>query len=62
MINWEKTLENGKWFHWTGITPALCKGSYETLLQGLKVARKNNGSAVSIDTSLHGLIIKIPYS
>jgi 2-dehydro-3-deoxygluconokinase len=30
MVNWEKSLENGSWFHWTGITPALTKGSFET--------------------------------
>ena len=48
MVNWEKSLENGKWFHWTGITPALCKGSQETLLEGLKQARKN-GMIVSAD-------------
>lgn len=48
MVNWEKSLENGKWFHWTGITPALNKGSQETLLEGLKLARKK-GMQVSAD-------------
>ena len=40
MVDWEKSLRKGKWFHWTGITPALCKGSQETLLEGLKLAKK----------------------
>ena len=48
MVNWEKSLENGKWFHWTGITPALCEGSKDTLLEGLKLARKK-GMQVSAD-------------
>ena len=48
MVNWEKSLENGKWFHWTGITPALNKGSKDTLLEGLKLARKK-GMTISAD-------------
>ena len=48
MVNWETSLENGKWFHWTGITPALQKGSKETLLDGLKVA-KQKGLTISAD-------------
>ena len=48
MVNWEKSLENGNWLHWTGITPALCKGSYETLKEGLKLARKK-GLNISAD-------------
>ncbi|KGL62579.1 sugar kinase [Polaribacter sp. Hel1_85] len=48
MVNWETSLENGKWFHWTGITPALNKGAQETLLEGIKLARKK-GMQVSAD-------------
>lgn len=48
MIDWDKALENGKWFHWTGITPALCKGSKDALLDGLKLAREK-GMTVSAD-------------
>ena len=48
MVNWHKSLENGKWFHWTGITPALNKGSQQTLFEGLKLARKK-GIQVSAD-------------
>ena len=48
MVDWEKSLKNGKWFHWTGITPALNKGSQQTLLEGLKLARKK-GLQVSAD-------------
>ena len=48
MIHWEKALEKGKWFHWTGITPALCKGSKDALVDGLKLA-KEKGMTVSAD-------------
>ncbi|MDN3618372.1 sugar kinase [Polaribacter undariae] len=48
MVNWEKSLKKGKWFHWTGITPALCKGGYETLKEGLILAKKK-GMGISAD-------------
>ncbi|WP_341220284.1 sugar kinase [Polaribacter atrinae] len=48
MVNWEKSLKKGKWFHWTGITPALCKGGYETLKEGLILAQKK-GMGISAD-------------
>lgn len=48
MVNWEAALENGNWFHWTGITPALTQGSFDTLKEGLKLARKK-GLQVSAD-------------
>ncbi|WP_373941607.1 PfkB family carbohydrate kinase [Polaribacter sejongensis] len=44
MVNWEKSLKKGKWFHWTSITPALCKGGYETLKEGLILAKKRDGN------------------
>lgn len=48
MIDWEKAFKKGKWFHWTGITPALCRGSYETLTEGLILASKK-GMEISAD-------------
>ncbi|MBD1262065.1 sugar kinase [Maribacter polysiphoniae] len=47
-VNWEKALENGSWMHWTGITPALSKGAFDTLKAGLKLARQK-GMTVSAD-------------
>ncbi len=47
-VNWEKALEKGEWMHWTGITPALSQGAFDTLKEGLKLAR-NKGMAVSAD-------------
>jgi len=48
MVNWESALKNGSWFHWTGITPALTQGSFDTLKEGLNLARKK-GMQVSAD-------------
>ncbi|PWJ60010.1 2-dehydro-3-deoxygluconokinase [Dyadobacter jejuensis] len=39
-VNWEEILKDAKWFHWAGITPALSQGAADTLLAGIKVARK----------------------
>ena len=48
MVNWKPILDKGKWIHWTGITPGLCKGGYETLKKGLIIA-KEKGITVSAD-------------
>tara|TARA_R110002051_G_scaffold56046_9_gene104025 strand:+ start:22088 stop:23092 length:1005 start_codon:yes stop_codon:yes gene_type:complete len=47
-VNWENALEDGEWMHWTGITPALSKNSFDILKEGLKLAREK-GMAVSAD-------------
>ena len=47
-VNWENALENGAWMHWTGITPALSQGAFDTLKAGLKLARQK-GMSVSAD-------------
>lgn len=39
-INWDEILKDAKWFHWAGITPALSQGAADTLLEGIKTARK----------------------
>ncbi|WP_047544921.1 sugar kinase [Psychroserpens sp. Hel_I_66] len=48
MVDWDKSLKNCTWFHWTGITPALCEGGYLTLKEGLILAQKR-GVEVSVD-------------
>jgi 2-dehydro-3-deoxygluconokinase len=48
MVDWENALAKAKWLHWTGITPGLTKGAYETLKAGLILA-KEKGIAVSAD-------------
>lgn len=48
MVNWEKVFEEGDWFHWTGITPALSQGAYDTLKEAVQLAMKK-GMTVSAD-------------
>ncbi|MFB9052174.1 sugar kinase [Formosa undariae] len=48
MVNWEKALNKCNWFHWTGITPGLSQGAYDTLKAGL-IAAKAKGITVSSD-------------
>lgn len=55
MVDWEASLENASWFHWTGITPALCLGGYETLRDGLILARKRGITVTADPTYRSGL-------
>ncbi|MFY0713163.1 sugar kinase [Seonamhaeicola sp. NFXS20] len=48
MVNWEKALRKGEWFHWTGITPALSQAAFDILKEGLTLARER-GMTVSAD-------------
>jgi len=47
-VDWEKILENCNYLHWTGISPAISEGAYETLKEGLKIAQKK-GVKVTAD-------------
>jgi len=37
MFNWNEILDGAKWFHWSGITPALSQGAAEVLMEALLV-------------------------
>ncbi len=47
-IDWDSVLEDTRWFHWTGITPALGDGVAECLKEGLQTAQAK-GVTVSVD-------------
>ena len=47
-VNWEKVFEKTKWFHWTGITPAISKDAREVLIDACSAAKKN-GVTISCD-------------
>jgi len=47
-LDWENIFKNCKWFHWTGITPALGKNSQEIIKKACKIAQKK-GVKVSCD-------------
>ena len=47
-LDWEKVLDKARWFHWTGITPALGDSVCSCLREGLELSRKK-GITVSVD-------------
>ena len=48
MIDWDKVFEGAKWFHWTGITPAISQGAADVCLEAIKAANRR-GLTVSCD-------------
>jgi 2-dehydro-3-deoxygluconokinase len=48
MVNWARVFAGGKWFHVTGITPALSAGAAEATREALQAAR-TAGLRTSID-------------
>ncbi len=47
-LDWDKVFSGAKWFHWTGITPALGTKAQEALKAACAAAKKN-GATVSAD-------------
>lgn len=47
-LDWDELFKDVKWFHWTGITPALGKTAQESLKAACEAARKN-GATISSD-------------
>lgn len=54
-LDWERILENARWFHWTGITPALGDSVASSLRQALEVAKKR-GITVSADLNYRKML------
>ena len=48
MIDWDQVFEGVRWFHWTGITPAISQGAADVCLQAIKKANEK-GITVSCD-------------
>jgi len=42
MIDWDEVFKEAKWFHWTGITPAISKNSADLCLEAIETARRKN--------------------
>ncbi len=40
MVDWEDVFSDANWFHWTGITPAVSEGAYETCKKAVQVAQE----------------------
>lgn len=50
MIDWKTVFANTKWFHWTGITPAISQGAADACLEAVKMASE---MGVTISTDLN---------
>ena len=50
MIDWSKVFKGVKWFHWTGITPAISQGAADVCLEAVKAARE---MGITISTDLN---------
>jgi 2-dehydro-3-deoxygluconokinase len=52
-VNWQKVMEGGRWFHTSGITPALSDSAAAVTLEALRAA-KQAGLMVSYDLNYRG--------
>lgn len=50
MVDWKAVFKDVKWFHWTGITPAISQGAADACLEAVKVA---SAMGVTISTDLN---------
>jgi 2-dehydro-3-deoxygluconokinase len=41
-FNWDEILEGARWFHWSGITPAISASAAQACKDAIRVARKKN--------------------
>jgi 2-dehydro-3-deoxygluconokinase len=57
MIDWHTVFSGARWFHWTGITPAIAKGTAELCLEAAKQA-KEMGLTVSCDLNYRAKLWK----
>lgn len=48
MIDWEAVFQDARWFHWTGITPAISQGAADVCLEAIQTANRM-GVTVSCD-------------
>lgn len=57
MIDWEAVFEDARWFHWTGITPAISQGAADACLEAVKAARQL-GLTISTDLNYRAKLWK----
>jgi 2-dehydro-3-deoxygluconokinase len=57
MIDWPHVLAGARWFHWTGITPAVSRGAAEATLEAVTVAEEM-GLTVSCDLNYRSKLWK----
>jgi 2-dehydro-3-deoxygluconokinase len=50
MVDWDEVFGEARWFHWTGITPALSQGAADACLEAVRAA---NRLGVTVSTDLN---------
>lgn len=50
MVDWKKVFNGVRWFHWTGITPAISQSAADTCLEAVKIA---SSLGITISTDLN---------
>ena len=57
MIDWDKAFDGVKWFHWTGITPAISQSAADACLEAVKIAHEK-GITISTDLNYRAKLWK----
>jgi|TARA_B110000114_G_scaffold97144_1_gene102359 2-dehydro-3-deoxygluconokinase len=57
MIDWDKAFDGVKWFHWTGITPAISQSAADVCLEAVKIAHEK-GITISTDLNYRAKLWK----
>ncbi len=57
MIDWDNVFDDVKWFHWTGITPAISQGAADACLEAVKAA-SSKGITISTDLNYRAKLWK----
>lgn len=57
LVDWRAVFGEARWFHWTGITPAISEGAAAVCLEAVKVA-KEMGLTVSCDLNYRAKLWK----
>jgi 2-dehydro-3-deoxygluconokinase len=57
MFDWQSIFNDARWFHWTGITPAISQNLADICLEAVKVA-KDKGLTISCDLNYRNKLWK----
>jgi len=57
MVDWDAVFADARWFHWTGITPAISAGAAAVCLEAVKAAKKT-GVTISCDLNYRSKLWK----
>jgi 2-dehydro-3-deoxygluconokinase len=57
VVDWNDVFSDARWFHWSGIAPAVSKGAADVCLEAVKAARKK-GLTISCDLNYRGKLWK----